>query len=145
MKKTLVLVATVVMIGLSTGCKKEKVLDCSMSQEQSGIEMKQNLKATFKGNEVTDVTVVMDAVLGEKYASYKSIFVSSLESSFKKYEDLKGVEIKTTDDDDVVTITLKADITKMDDEAKDTLDMVDTTGNYDATKKALEKEGYTCK
>lgn len=145
MKKTLVLLATVVMIGLSTGCKKEKVLDCSMTQEQSGIEMKQNLKATFKGNEVTDVTVVMDAVLGEKFVSYKSMFVSSLESSFSKYEDLKGVEIKTTDNDDTVTVTLKADITKMDKESKEALDVVDTKGDYEATKKALEKEGYTCK
>ncbi|MBE6160351.1 MAG: hypothetical protein E7157_04840 [Lactobacillales bacterium] len=145
MKKTLVLLATVVMIGLSTGCKKEKVLDCSTTQEQSGIEMKQNMKATFKGNEVTDVKVTVDAVLGETYKNYKSLFVSSIESSFKKYEDLKGVDIKTTDKDDVVTVTLKADITKMDDEAKDALDIVDTTGNYEATKKALEKEGYTCK
>lgn len=145
MKKTLVLLATVVMIGLSTGCKKEKVLDCSMTQEQSGIEMKQNLKGTFKGNEVTDVTVTVDAVLGEELASYKSLFISSLESSFAKYKDLKGVDIKTTDKDDVVTVTLKADLTKMDDESKEALDVVDTKGNYEATKKALEKDGYTCK
>ena len=145
MKKTLILLSAVVMIGLSTGCKKEKLLDCSMTQEQSGIEMKQNLKATFKGNNVEDVTVTVDAVLGETYKSYKSLFISTLESSYKKYQDLKGVEINTTDNDDTVTVTLKADLNEMDDESKEALDIVDTTGNYEKTKESLEKEGYTCK
>ena len=34
---------------------------------------------------------------------------------------------------------------EMDDESKEALDIVDTTGNYEKTKESLEKEGYTCK
>lgn len=145
MKKTIALLSAIVLIGLSTGCKKEKVLDCSISENESGIEMKQNIKANFKGNEVTNVIVTLDADLGEKYSSYKNLFVSTIKSTFKNYEDLKGVDIKTTDKDNVVTMTLTADITKMDDESKEALDIVDTTGDFEKTKESLEDEGYTCK
>lgn len=145
MKKSLFLIVSVVMIGLLTGCQKEKVLDCDMKQEQNGMEMKQNLKATFKGNEVKDITVKMDVILEEKYKSYADMFVSSIDSQFDKYKDKKGITYKTEKNDDGVVVTFYADLDKMDKDTKEELDMVDTTGSYEKTKEDLEKDGYTCK
>lgn len=146
MKRSLGLLLAVVMIGVSVGCgSKEKVLNCSKKEEESGISMKQNIKATFNGNDVKNVTVTVDAELGDEYKDYKSIFISSLESSFEDYKDLKGVSVDTSDKDDTITVTLKADLTKMDKDAKEKLDIVDTKASYKESKADLEKDGYTCK
>lgn len=145
MKKSLGLLLAVVMIGCSVGCGSKKVLTCTKSEKESGMEMNQKIKATFNGNNVKEVEVTVDAKLSDEYKSYKSIFVSSLESSFEDYKDLKGVDIKTSDKDDTVSVTLKADLSKMDKNAKDKLDIVDTKASYKESKKDLEKDGYTCK
>ncbi len=145
MKKSLFLVVSVVMIGLLTGCGKEKVLECDLKETQNGMQMSQNLKATFKGNEVKDITMKMDVVLEEKYKSYSDMFVSSIDSQFTKYKNKKGLTYKTEKSDDGVVVNIYADLDKMSKEDKEELDLVDTTGSYDKTKEELEKEGYTCK
>lgn len=145
MKKSLFLVVPVVMIGLLTGCGKEKVLECDLKETQNGMQMSQNLKATFKGNEVKDITMKMDVVLEEKYKSYSDMFVSSIDSQFTKYKNKKGLTYKTEKSDDGVVVNIYADLDKMSKEDKEELDLVDTTGSYDKTKEELEKEGYTCK
>lgn len=146
MKKSLGLLLAVVMIGVSVGCgSKEKVLNCSKTEEESGISMDQKINAKFSGNNVKEVAVTVDAKLSDEYKSYKSIFMSSLESSFEDYKDLKGVSIKTSDKDDTITVTLKANLSKMDKDAKEKLDIVDTKASYEESKKDLEKDGYTCK
>ena len=144
MKKSLFLVVSVVMIGLLTGCGKEKVLECDLKETQNGMQMSQNLKATFKGNEVKDITMKMDVVLEEKYKSYSDMFVSSIDSQFTKYKNKKGLTYKTEKSDDGVVVNIYADLDKMSKEDKEELDLVDTTGSYDKTKEELEKEGYTC-
>ena len=145
MKKSLFLVVPVVMIGLLTGCGKEKVLECDLKETQNGMQMSRNLKATFKGNEVKDITMKMDVVLEEKYKSYSDMFVSSIDSQFTKYKNKKGLTYKTEKSDDGVVVNIYADLDKMSKEDKEELDLVDTTGSYDKTKEELEKEGYTCK
>lgn len=145
MKKVLVLLFAVIMMNLSTGCNSKKVLNCSMTKNQSGIEMNQNIKMTFNANNVENFTVTVDAILGEEYKNYKSLFISTLESSFERYKNLQGVDIKTTDNDNTITIALNADVNKMDDDAKKALDIVDTRGSFSETKKSLENSGYTCK
>lgn len=145
MKKSLGLLLAVVMIGCSVGCGSKKVLTCTKTEKESGMEMSQKIKATFNGNNVKEVEVTVDAKLSDEYKSYKSLFMSSLESSFESYKDLKGVSVKTSDKNDTITVTLKADLTKMDKDAKKKLDVVDTKASYKDSKKDLEKDGYTCK
>ena len=133
------------MILLSTGCKKERVLECTKNEEQSGIQMNETVKITFKGNNVENVNSSVDAVLGDTYKNYKNLFITTIESQFKNYKDLKGVDIKVSDTDDTVTATLNADLNKMDDDAKNKFNIVDTKANYEKTKESLEKQNYSCK
>lgn len=145
MKKGIIIAAAIVMLGVATGCSKEKVLNCSMTQDTTGMKMSQDVKATFKGNDVKSISLSMNVELEEAYKSYSDTIISSLDNQFKNYKDKKGVTFSTKKTDDGINVSIKADISKMDDEAKKALDIVDTKANYDESKKELEKEGYTCK
>ncbi len=145
MKRNSFLFLTAIMILFSTGCKKERVLECTKNEEQSGIQMNETVKITFKGNNVENVNSSVDAVLGDTYKNYKNLFITTIESQFKNYKDLKGVDIKVSDTDDTVTATLNADLNKMDDDAKNKFNIVDTKANYEKTKESLEKQNYSCK
>ena len=134
---------------LVTGCgskSNEKVLTCTMTDDSNSMmEMNQTVKATFSKDKATKVNLVMKVKLSDEYKSYAKTFSTMLESQFTKLKDQKGVSYKTDSKDNVITFTLDADLTKMDDEAKDALDIGDTTGTYKETKKAFENEGYKCK
>ena len=145
MKRNSFLFLAAIMILFSTGCKKERVLECTKTEEQSGIQMNETVKITFKGNNVENVNSSVDAVLGDTYKNYKNLFITTIESQFKNYKDLKGVDIKVSDTDDTVTATLNADLNKMDDDAKNKFNIVDTKANYEKTKESLEKQNYSCK
>ena len=145
MKRNSFLFLAAIMILFSTGCKKERVLECTKNEEQSGIQMNETVKITFKGNNVENVNSSVDAVLGDTYKNYKNLFITTIESQFKNYKDLKGVDIKVSDTDDTVTATLNADLNKMDDAAKNKFNIVDTKANYEKTKESLEKQNYSCK
>lgn len=146
MKKGLIILSSIIVLGLATGCgSKKKVLECTKTEDQSGVKLKSTITANFKGNNVEDMVVNMDAILGDSYKNYKSTYVKAFESSFSSYKDLKGVNVKISETDDGVNIKLTADLDKMDDDAKDALDIVNTKANYDQSKKDLEDDGYTCK
>lgn len=146
MKKSLIVFVSVIALGLTVGCgSKKKTLECTMSKAQSGITLKQTIKANFNGNNVKDIVVDMDAVLPEAYKAYKSTYISAFESSFAAYKNLKGVDVKISESDDGVNIKLTADLSKMDKDAKDKLDIVNTKASYDKSIKELEAEGYKCK
>jgi hypothetical protein len=145
MKKSLILLAMVVMIGFATGCQKEKVLDCSMSQDSTGMKMSQNIKAVFKGNNVKSITLSMDVELEDTYKSYSDTIISGVETQFEDYKDMKGVTFETKKTDDGINVKLEANIDKMDDDSKEALDIVDTKADYDKSKTELEDDGYTCK
>ena len=146
MKKRIVVLVSIIALGLTAGCgKKGKVLECTKSESQSGLTMKQTIKANFKGNNVEDITINMDAVLPEAYAAYKSTFIKTYESSFASYKKLKGVDVKVSETKDGINIKLTADLSKMDSDAKDKLDIVNTKASYSKSVKELEAEGYKCK
>lgn len=146
MKKGIIVFASVIALGLTAGCgSKGKVLECSKTEKQSGVELTSNVKANFKGNNVEDMTVDMDAVLPETYLAYKSTYKKAFESEFKKYADLKGIDVKISETKKGVNIKLTADLKKMDSEAKDKLDIVNTKANYKKSIEDLEKQGYKCK
>lgn len=159
MKKIMGIALCLAMVGLVTGCEEEtagnekeqekqpeeRVLQCTSTDSQEGVVMNNSIEAVFKGEEVTEMTVKVDAVLEDEYVEYKQIFIDSLEESFASYKEVPGIEVKTSDKDNVVTITIKADLVNMTEEDKEKMDMVDTKGSLEATKTELETQGFTCK
>jgi len=145
MKKYFTVAALVVLLGLTTGCGKTKELECSMSTDSTGVSVDQKLTATFKGKEVTDVNLFMDFKVEKTYAAYIDQMMSAASGQIKSYENKDGIVLKTSKTSDGFTYDISIDFSKVDDDTKDELNLGDTTGDYDATKKEIEKQGYTCK
>lgn len=147
MKKILRLgIPTLALIFLVSGCGKTKVLECSMKNNSTdGMEMSQIIKATFKNDAVTKMDISVNVEVDDEYKDYTDELEESLKSEFSNLEDKKGIEIKTNTKDNVISFKITANLSKMDDAAKEELDMVGTSETYDEAKKELESEGYTCK
>ena len=139
-------VPTLALALLVSGCGKTKVLECTLTDDSSdGMEMTQTVKATFKNNTVEQMDINMKMTVDDALKEYTGELANTLKSEFSNLEDKKGVTIKTDTKDNVVTFNLSADLTKMDKDAKEELDMVGPSETYDQAKKELEKEGYKCK
>lgn len=146
MKKTVVISAAALALIFTTACgSSKKVLDCSMSQDSTGMKMTQNIKATFKKNDVKTINMTINVELEDAYLDYTDTIISSVESGLENYKDKNGITIKSEKNDNGFVVKFDADLSKMDSDTKKDLDMVDTSADYDASKKELEDEGYTCK
>lgn len=131
---------------LVSGCGDTKVLECTMTDDSSeGMEMSQTIKATYRKDSLTKVDMTMKVTVDDEYADYMDMLEKSLTSEFTNLEDQKGITMDTKTKNNVLTFSLIADLNKMDDEAKEELDMVEDTGTYKDAKESFEEEGYTCK
>lgn len=126
-----------------------KTLECTITDSETGMDMKQTIKATFRNNSITKFGLTTTVTLDDDYKDYmdlfKDTFEEQFESEFGDYKDKKGVSMDTTTSDNIFTFNLEADLTKMDEETKEILDMTDNSETYEEVKASLKKEGYTCK
>lgn len=146
MKKLKFLVVAIVLC-LLTGCgTKTEVLTCETTQDLNGITMYQTMDATFTNNEVTNMDMDIDVNLGETYAAYMDTMKTSLAEEYKTFSD-NGAKVDITTEGNVIKVAINLDLTSMTSEQKKKLDigLLDTFGTKEATKKDLEKQGYTCK
>lgn len=144
MKKILISLVAVVIL---TGCgasKEEQVLTCTMSTTQSGMTMNQKVEADFVGNEVVDMSMDIDVELDEFMAPYIETMKETLASQFKNYSD-NGAKLEIDAEGSKIEIDIDFDLKNMTLEQKKNLDMIDVYGTKEATQKAFEKMGYTCK
>lgn len=146
MKKYLGICFAIVLVSFATGCgSKTKTLKCSMEQNLSVYEMKQDVNLSFKKDSITKMEIIQNVKVDETYSSYIGELEKTLATTFDSYKDTKGFDISTKTDGNTIKTTLVADFSKMDDETKKSLDIVDTTAKYDDAKKAFETQGYSCK
>lgn len=146
MKKKFMLCVPVLALGLLTsGCGNTKVLECTMSEDNDGMEMSQVVKATYKKDALSKADMTMKITVDEEYSEYMDLFESSLTSEFHELEGQKGVTMNIETKDNTLIFSLVADLNSMSDEAKEELDMEEDVGTYDEAKKYFEEEGYTCK
>ncbi len=143
MKKGLMALAAMGIVLVLTGCGTE-TLTCTMSQDESGMKMNQKAVVTFEDNEVTKMKMDVEVEVDEAYANYISMMESMLESQFTQFSD-NGAKVDVSSSDSKINVSIDMDVKKMTDEQKENLDMEDVYGSKDATKKALEEQGYTCK
>lgn len=130
-----------VAILILTGCGKSgNQVTCTMSQDQSGMSMKQTVKMSFKDSNVDSASISMDVKLDDAYKSYKSILISSVKSEFSSLEEQYNVKInvKETSNGFNVNLTLNKD-------AMVSMFGSDLSGTKDQAVKYFESEGYTCK
>ena len=133
-----------------TGCGNQKTLTCSMSEEDDGLSMNQELNVVYEEDKIANVRMSMDAkITDDQYQEYWDMFVSMMESQYEE-KNADGIKVSTKSNDDNYTfnITLDVDLEKAsaDDLATyDLEDLADETATYEELKDQLEESGYTCK
>ena len=134
--------ALVLVLVSGCGSSKGKVLTCTNSDEESGMKMSQTIKITFSGDKASKI--VQDYVIdfGEENKSMASVYTAMFEASYK---DLKGVSVKSSTKGTKATFTLTAEVSKMDDAAKEKMDLDNLDKSYDDIKKSAEDSGFKCK
>lgn len=146
MKKYLGVCFAVVLVSFATGCgSKSKTLKCTMEQDLSVYKMEQNVNVSFQKDDITKMEIVQTVKVDDTYSAYMSELEKTLATVFDSYKDTKGFDISTKTDRNTIKTTLVADFSKMDDAAKESLEIVDTKAKYDDAKKAFEAQGYSCK
>ena len=145
MKKFFKISALVLAVVLVSGCgSKGKVLTCTMSEKESGMEISETVKITFESDKATKYSKVEKVVVDKKYKEYISTFAKSAENQYKAFKNEKGVTYKVTTKSNEVKVTFDADLTKASKTVKEELS-VDQKATYAETKKAATDAGFKCK
>lgn len=150
MKKLKVLVLVVMVAIMTTGCGKEKTLNCSMTKTQSGVNMDQNVKMQFKNDKVNKITMSLNAKADNDLIKQGwSVFASTLENNYKD-PNKDGIKISTNNnaEDYIFNITIEIDLEKASEEdlkAYNLDGIADKKSNIENVKKNAEKSGYSCK
>lgn len=145
MKKSLYFGVAIIGTCLLSGCGS-KTLVCTRSNDYSDeMKMNQTVKASFKGDHVSKLSIDMDVTLGENYMEYRDELKASVQDEFESLKDTDGVSYNAVDTNNGFKFNLDANISKLDDNSKKELDIVNTEQSYDDAKKEFESEGYTCK
>ena len=142
MKKVLLLGVLTLLI---TGCKSTKFLNCTLKQQISENTIKQDISATFMGDNVSELTMSVETLLGEQYVEHIDDFVEQIDKQFEGYKGKKGITTETIKKDSSVIFNMNINVPEMNEESKNTLGIMDTESSYDDAKKSLESNGYTCK
>ena len=131
---------------LVSGCgAKEKVLTCTMTNEETGMKSDQTMKVSFKDNKASKVNMTMKMTLDDEYASYLSSVKSMMDSEFEEFTSKTGVKYDSKTDKNTININLELDVTKVSESDLKDMNFDNSLGTYDEVKKSLEGSGYTCK
>ena len=133
---------------LVSGCgstSKGKVLTCTMSEKEESMSMKMTLKATFKDDKATKVSVDSEVTIDDDMSSYVEVFKSAFDAQFKTYAEKDGVKYSSKSSGKTVSFTIEVDKNKVSKEDLEAMDMDGADGTYDEAKESLEKAGWSCK
>lgn len=132
MKKIFVLITTLFAVTMLTGCGEKKLV-CTKSDSESGMEMKSTVEVSYNDDDsFKNVTITTDIKVPEEYASRKSELLELFDNG---EEGTTAVETK-----DGIKVTITGDESLMNEIENNNEDV-----SYDALKKALTDEGYSCK
>lgn len=145
MKKVLSICLMCALSLILVGCGKKQTIDCTidLSNQMYGMgTIEANAKFYFEGNSFESADIKYDIKVTS--SRFTDSDIQALKSNFDEVcdsKDLNGIKLSTcTTKLDGKNITVNATIVK-----KDIENQADTYGSVSATKKDLEKQGYTCK
>ena len=142
-----VLLAVVLLV---TGCGSEETLNCSMTDESSGLSMEQIMNVTFKDDKINKVKLTFNTkATSELYQDAWDELVDSLDEQFSE-SNSSGVSLTKENDADNYTykIELSVDLDKASTDALDEYDLSDIAeddSTLEELREDLEASGYTCK
>lgn len=137
-----------------------KVLTCTQNENESGILMDVEQKYIFKDEVMTNINFKVEISLGDELLESMTqeqidAFYEELEKGDDEFEESEAMKETVKRENDKVIVAIDGDVSKMTaDEKESILEYEEGTDEedgpaveltYDAYKKALESQGYTCK
>lgn len=111
-----------------------KTLNCTMTDNTDGMNMKTNLIINFKRNQANDLKATITVDLGE-YVDYKDNLIEAYKDEFEQRD---GIETNIKSDGDKVILEMTATRAGME------VSGYVENDTYDEVIKSLKEEGYTC-
>lgn len=150
-KKNLFLVGVLFLfVFLLTGCgASEKTLVCTKVQEQSGLEIGQEISMTFKKDKVDSINMKVDSkAVDDKIKENWKVFASAMDEQYKDNK-LEGLSLKTTNDEKNYNyrVTMDIDLNKVTKESLSKYNLssiVKSKEKLNDVKKLAEKDEYKC-
>lgn len=147
MKKFMSIISMFMILITLTGCGK-KSITCSGDLTESDITVAVKVTGDFKSDKLLTQTIIMEFDLTE-YLEYSDIdtYYESFKTQYSKFDEYEGITTNVEKVNNSLIVTLKIDLTKVDDETYEELDL--GSGDVDVTTKAYISEftdmGFTCK
>lgn len=127
---------------LTTGCTKR--LQCTKTDDESMITTKENFIVRYQNEKVSTIQIDLIATLQKGYEDSAEDVKNNLKEQFEKYENMKGISLRSANHDNIVRIELYIELDKMREKDKKQLNFVNLDENYDTLKKTMEKNKYQC-
>ena len=146
MKKIAILLV-MISIFCVTGCGQDNLV-CKMTNDaNTELTINQSIIVGFENEVVSnlDIRIILDLKNKEALKKIDQL-EKELKESYKEFDGKTGVNIKSSSKDKRVTLLLKAELNKMDENVKTTfVNAIGIDGTKEDVKKGLESQGYTCK
>ena len=131
MKKVKLLLLSLVLVTVLTGCGSNKELSCSMTDTTSGLEVKSSVNIKLKNSKVDDMSVVVDAKIPEELAEQKQTIIDTLKGTDNSFE--------VSETEDGVRLTAGKDSKYF-----SNFNLEKEKVSYDELKETFEAAGFKC-
>lgn len=126
-----------------TGCGK-RILSCSKTTKLEAGQVIEKQSIIFQNNTPDEYTSSFEFKINDNFKDFEKGLFESLESSFKKYDNMKGINYNIQKDNNKFLVTIKYEYDKISSKVKDSLGL---SKNVTFTKvlNSLEADEYSCK
>lgn len=149
MKKFVVVVGLVLLLG--AGCGSEKTMTCSRTMDQNDMKADLRYEVIYKGNTVSNVKSIEKITIdGDDAAETLEIYKTKVENTYAPYKDIEHYSYNVTVDGNTLTSTVDIDYSKVDTKKMIEIDSAngqlikDGKIKIDDLKSAYESAGITC-
>jgi len=132
------------MILLLSGCG-EKKLTCTKDDSNTGESSSYKMVLTYKKDTLTKMHATDAITLSDEYKDQIDDMVSKYNSLYDDFNKIDGFKATVTGKDNVITITVDTDVTKLSDDDKSSLGVNVYSTSYNDAKSNIEADGFTCK
>lgn len=149
LKKVVVLVGLVLLLG--AGCGSEKTMTCTRTMNQNGLQADLRYEVDYKGDTVIKVKSTEKMTIeGDDAADTLDTYKTTVENTYAPYKDVEHYNYNVTVDGNTLTSTVEIDYSKIDTNKMIEIDSAnsqlikDGKIKIDDLKSAYESAGITC-